>query len=69
MICPVCQLPVSYHDDATACTVPATPARRAVIAAQTYRVALVTMPMDYRAKSEMLAQVDEQIDFLRGVYE
>lgn len=68
MICPTCHLPVSFHDDATHCTVPATPARRAVIAAQAYRITVEMMPIDYRAKSEMLAQVDEQIDFLKGAY-
>lgn len=68
MNCPTCHLPVSFHDEDCHCTVPAKPLRTAMLAAQVYRKALESTPLDYRARGEMLAQVDEQLAFLEGVY-
>lgn len=66
--CPTCHLPTTPYDDEACCTVPLMPQRRAVIMAQTYRLVLETTPLDFQARREMLLQVDEQIDYLEGLY-
>lgn len=66
--CPTCHLPTTFHSDEAHCTVPLLPLRHAAIMAQTYRKVLESTPLDFQARREMLLQVDEQIDYLEGLY-
>jgi hypothetical protein len=63
--CPTCHLPTALHD--CGCTVPARPLRTALLALQVYRLALAATPLNYQARSEMLAQVDKQVAYLEGI--
>lgn len=67
-LCPTCRLPTVAHYAEAHCTVPALPLRRVLAMAADYRLALQVTPLEYTAKAEMLAQVDEQIAFLEGLY-
>lgn len=67
-LCPTCRLPISFHDDQAHCTATPLPVRRALAMAVDYRAALQLAPLDLRARSEMVAEVDEQIAFLEGLY-
>ena len=69
MICPACRLPTAYHDEAACCTVTPTPLRRALAMAKDYRAALCLTPLDYSARGDILAQVDDQIAYLESIHE
>lgn len=62
VICPTCRLPVSA--DATEAS---SWLRAAILAAKAYRNLVTMLPVSAQALGEMLAQLDDQIEFLQEI--